>query len=147
MKTPIELHQKKAPKNDALIEKFLQLWKDREVHDNLDALGVLNDNDYIMYKMWEQIHQHDLFKEFLPNTTLFSGSAGRTDQLIFHGGCQSCNSQDIHGVNRCKGCLYFRWNWNKADLSKDPEPETERLEQPKENSPSRLTKLLNRLIS
>jgi hypothetical protein len=37
--------------------------------------------------------------------------------VIFHGGCLSCKSQQLKGIDRCVGCQYFDANWNLPDLS------------------------------
>lgn len=42
---------------------------------------------------------------------------GLTTTELFHGGCIRCKSQDIHGISRCKGCLYFKFNHSLPDLS------------------------------
>jgi hypothetical protein len=36
--------------------------------------------------------------------------------IIFHGGCLVCKSQKINGVDRCRGCMYFRADWKKPNL-------------------------------
>ena len=36
--------------------------------------------------------------------------------VVFHGGCLGCISQRIHGIDRCKGCQYFKGNWSKPNL-------------------------------
>ena len=36
---------------------------------------------------------------------------------VFHGSCLSCTSQRDHGVKRCNGCLYQKWDRKKPDLS------------------------------
>ena len=35
---------------------------------------------------------------------------------IFHGGCHSCISQTLHGIERCEGCQYYEPNWDKPNL-------------------------------
>jgi hypothetical protein len=35
----------------------------------------------------------------------------------FHGGCLRCNSQELFGVSRCKGCQFFKADWKLPDLS------------------------------
>ena len=35
---------------------------------------------------------------------------GSSPNIIFHGGCLGCISQRNHGIDRCKGCQYFRFN-------------------------------------
>jgi hypothetical protein len=42
---------------------------------------------------------------------------------IFHGGCVTCESQEIYGKSRCSGCQYFESNWSLPDLSyRDRDP-------------------------
>jgi len=38
-------------------------------------------------------------------------------QIIFHGGCVSCLSQETMGKQRCLGCACFECNWDLPDLS------------------------------
>ena len=42
------------------------------------------------------------------------------ENLIFHGGCLGCKSQEQNGIGRCKGCKYFIADWSLPDLSKSP---------------------------
>ncbi len=35
---------------------------------------------------------------------------------IFHGGCHNCESQEQHGLYRCRGCRYFKAEWKKPNL-------------------------------
>lgn len=41
----------------------------------------------------------------------------RTGCLIFHGGCLECVSQKFDQLERCKGCQYFKADWDLPDLS------------------------------
>jgi len=40
----------------------------------------------------------------------------KMNKQIFHGGCLSCYSQEIHGVKRCEGCQCHKPNWDLPDL-------------------------------
>ena len=44
------------------------------------------------------------------------GMRGNNPNIIFHGGCLGCISQRNHGIDRCKGCQYFRFNHSKPNL-------------------------------
>lgn len=92
---------------------FESLWIDKRVNNNYGAIDILNDDEYIDYKLWEDINTESLFKKHLPNTMLFSG---KNPNIIFHGGCLGCLSQRLHGLERCKGCRYFRANWANPNL-------------------------------
>jgi hypothetical protein len=37
----------------------------------------------------------------------------------YHGGCLGCYSQDLNGLEVCKGCQYYDTDWSKPDLSID----------------------------
>lgn len=37
-------------------------------------------------------------------------------QVIFHGGCLGCNSQEAFGLQRCDGCCYRHADWNLPRL-------------------------------
>jgi hypothetical protein len=37
----------------------------------------------------------------------------------YHGGCLRCYSQDINGLEVCRGCQYYDTDWSKPDLSID----------------------------
>lgn len=41
---------------------------------------------------------------------------GEVSHVIFHGGCLGCVSQQRHGIDRCRGCKYFRFDWDKPEL-------------------------------
>lgn len=95
---------------------FLNIWIRENVGDDYRADDVLNDNQYIAYRIWRQLNDTWLYKHYLPNTRVFSGSAGVKTKMVFHGGCLSCDSQAIKKLSRCKGCQYFRADWSKPDL-------------------------------
>lgn len=60
-----------------------------------EILDSLTDEKLLAFKVWDSA----------PNAP------------IFHGGCLRCSSQALHGVDRCKGCLYFRFDQSKPNLS------------------------------
>ena len=64
-------------------------------------LDRLSSSEYIDYHIWE---------------TQTNSQPSMLDHVIFHGGCLRCESQQIHGIDRCTGCRYFRANWTKEDL-------------------------------
>lgn len=37
-------------------------------------------------------------------------------QIIYHGGCIDCKSQEKFGRKRCKGCSYYNNDYNLPDL-------------------------------
>lgn len=47
------------------------------------------------------------------------------DSVIYHGGCNSCTSQILNGLNRCNGCQYKGANWKKPDLRTTEKPTRE----------------------
>ena len=96
---------------------FEALWIDENVNKNYRADNILTNRDYVLYNVWRQFNDQRLYKQYLPNTTVISGSMNRTDKIIFHGGCLTCISQSKHRVRRCFNCQYFRADWNKKDLS------------------------------
>lgn len=90
------------------MEKFEKLWIEDRV--NYEALHGLSDAEYICYKIWEDEHKADMYKKHYPNDRVL---IGKNPNLIFHGGCLGCLSQRLHGVNRCLGCMYFRFHPSK----------------------------------
>lgn len=38
-------------------------------------------------------------------------------KIIFHGGCVTCQSQEIFGKARCVGCQYFEADWRLPNLN------------------------------
>lgn len=39
---------------------------------------------------------------------------------IYHGRCFSCTQQELNGVKFCKGCRFFKPNWELPDLCNRP---------------------------
>jgi hypothetical protein len=97
-----------------LADKFEKIWVDENVNDNYNATSLLNDDEYLDYNLWEDMNTERLFSKYKSDTFVISG---KNPNIIFHGGCLGCASQRIHGLERCKGCKYFRANWSKPDLS------------------------------
>lgn len=93
--------------------KFERIWVGERVNNVYSATDSLSDDDYIEYKIWENRNSLGMYKKYLPNCTVIRGN---NPNIIFHGGCLGCLSQRIHGIDRCKGCLYFRFNTNKPEL-------------------------------
>lgn len=122
MNSITKLNDLSPSKKEQLIEKFLEIWKQDNVHSNYMASNVLSDDEYILYSAWCQLNDERLYRTLTPEMSITSGSVNRTDKIVFHGGCQPCESQHIHGIIRCKGCQYFRAEWGKPDLSKDEIP-------------------------
>jgi hypothetical protein len=103
--------------SDETIAMFEKLWIEENVgRDYNRPSKELPDNQYAIYKAWAQFYSESLYAKHLPNTTLISGSKGST-KVIFHGGCLQCSSQSQYGIERCFGCLYFKFDRNKKDLS------------------------------
>jgi len=96
--------------------KFMYVWNKENVERDYQRSpkNILNDNEYILYSYWRQLNDEWLYD--FHNMTVCSGSMGRRDKLIFHGGCLGCSSQETNSIDRCKGCQYFRADWNKKDL-------------------------------
>lgn len=91
--------------SDADQLRFEQIWIDRNVKDNYSADRNLSDDDRISFKIWEELYWKEMYAKHLPNTKIFKGD---NPNIIFHGGCLGCKSQRIHGIDRCKGCSYFK---------------------------------------
>jgi len=93
--------------------EFEKVWIAKVVSNDYKATDCLNDDDYLDYKLWEDINAKLLYKKHLPNTMVFRGE---NPNIIFNGGCLGCLSQRINGFERCKGCQYFRCQWSNPDL-------------------------------
>lgn len=108
-----------------LSDKFEKIWIDENVnwydewdrykwnHNYVPPIQLLNDDEYLDYKIWEDMNHTQLYKKHIPYGILVKGE---NPNIIFHGGCLGCASQRIHGFERCKGCQFFRTNWDKPDL-------------------------------
>ena len=94
-------------------EKFEEIWFSENVTNDWNVTHQLNDDEYLDYKIWCEMNRHALYKRHLPNAFLFSGD---TFNVVFHGGCLGCTSQQLNGFERCMGCKYFRSNWDLPDL-------------------------------
>jgi hypothetical protein len=95
-------------------DEFERLWIDENVDWNYGGANYLTDEEYIDYYIWSDQNSNIMFKKHSPDTMVISGN---NPNIIFHGGCLGCISQRNHGIERCKGCKYFRANWSKYDLS------------------------------
>lgn len=93
--------------------EFELIWYAKNVNRNYDAPRVLSDDDYLDYKLWEDMNSGKLFKKHLPQMHVFNG---KNPNIIFHGSCVGCMSQRLRGFDRCIGCQFFRGNWCKEDL-------------------------------
>jgi hypothetical protein len=94
-------------------DKFEEIWVAENVNSRYGASDSLRDSDYIDYHIWEDQNSNEMYKKHLPNTMVIRGS---NPNIIFHGGCLGCISQRNHGIDRCKGCKYFRANWSNPNL-------------------------------
>lgn len=113
---PTELEEPSLNVDGSFIkaDKFEQIWVAENVNSRyVDTTDSLRDKDYIDYRIWEDQNSSEMYKKHLPNTMVFRGS---NPNIIFHAGCLGCISQRNHGIDRCKGCQYFRCNWNKPNL-------------------------------
>lgn len=94
-------------------EDFELLWIATHVNYQYNATNCLDDDDYIDYNLWEDMNVESLYKKHFPKGILFRG---KNPNIIFHAGCLGCLSQRLNGFDRCKGCQYFRVDWNKPNL-------------------------------
>ena len=93
--------------------EFEQIWIAKNVNGNYNAADMLNDDEYLDYKLWDDMNTEMLYKKHLPKTFL---CRGKNPNIIFHGACLGCLSQRLNGLERCKGCMYFRFSHNKPNL-------------------------------
>jgi len=92
---------------------FEMIWIAKNVRNDYNAPDCLNDDEYLDYKLWDDMNTEMLYKKHLPNTML---CRGKNPNIIFHGGCLGCMSQRLHGLERCKGCRFFRHSSGSQDL-------------------------------
>lgn len=87
-------------------EEFEAIWVYKWVKRNYnDHPNHLNDDEYLDYKIWEDLNDDIMRKKYIPNHYFVRGE---NPNIIFHGGCLGCLSQRLYGFDRCKGCKYFR---------------------------------------
>ena len=112
---PMELDEPSLDINGSFIkvDKFEEIWVAENVNGKYGVRNSLRDNDYIDYHIWEDQNSSEMYKKHLPNTRVFRGS---NPNIIFHGGCLGCISQRNHGIDRCKGCQYFKGYRDKPKL-------------------------------
>lgn len=94
-------------------DRFELMWISLHVNGDYKSIKRLDDDEYICYTQWAGKNQEAMYKKHLPDAVVF---CGKNDNTIFHGGCLGCKSQQIHGIERCKGCQYFRGEWSKDNL-------------------------------
>lgn len=104
-------------------DEFEKIWIDKNTNNNYHATDILNDDEYLDYKLWDDMNAEAMHKKHRKNTFLY---CGKNPNIIFHGGCLGCLSQRLHGLERCKGCMYFRFNSSKPNLQIEGE-EVEKL--------------------
>lgn len=97
---------------------FESIWIAKNVNYSYSADKVLSDDEYLEYKRWEDINTEAMYLKHLPNVKYFRG---KNPNIIFHGGCLGCLSQRLYGIERCKGCQYFKCDWSKDDLKVEGE--------------------------
>lgn len=112
---PTELEEPSLNTDGSFIkaDNFEQIWVDKNVRSIYESIDFLTDSDYIDYHIWEDQNSSKMYKKHLPNTMVMRGN---NPNIIFHGGCLGCISQRNHGIDRCKGCQYFRGNWSNPNL-------------------------------
>lgn len=96
-------------------KKFEEIWIEENVHHKYGVQKKLSDEDYINYHIWEDINWSKMYQVHKSDTLVIRGENKR---IIFHGGCLPCNHQIKYGINKCSGCMYFKADWRKPDLSK-----------------------------
>jgi hypothetical protein len=45
----------------------------------------------------------------------------------FHGGCEGCTQQLLHGLGVCKNCCYLDANWDLPSLNNVPTTDVDKL--------------------
>ena len=92
-----------------LLLKFENVWVQANVNakHKPDRKEALTDDEYIAYHQWLKENNAAMYKKYKPNTKIH---IGENPNIIFHGGCLGCLSQRLHGIERCKGCIYFRFS-------------------------------------
>ncbi len=94
-------------------DKFEQIWVAEKIDGRYGDSDSLRDNDYIDYHIWKDQNSSKMYKKYLPDAKVIRGN---NPNIIFHGGCLGCLSQRNHGIDRCKGCKYFRFDGSKPNL-------------------------------
>lgn len=102
--------------NKELIKVFERVWIAETVDNVYGAAKELSDDDYIKYHEWEIVNSERMYVKYLPKHIVFRGIQ---PNIIFHGGCIGCTMQQLHGINVCKGCSYFKFDQGLPDLSND----------------------------
>ena len=90
----------------AQISKFERIFLLENKDGHYGAEKQLDDDDYIDYHIWEDANAQEMYTKHMPKTMLCRGN---NPNIIFHGGCLGCLSQRIHGIDRCRGCMYFKF--------------------------------------
>lgn len=93
--------------------EFEQIWVKENKDEKYGEGKLLSDDQYIDYHIWEDMNSSRMYKKHLPNYLIL---IGKNPNIIFHGGCLGCLSQRKHGIERCKGCYYFKFNANNPNL-------------------------------
>jgi hypothetical protein len=95
------------------MNNFEAIWVAENCKRDYGVAKRLSDNEYIKYHIWERDNWKAMHAKHLPDHKVMRGV---NPNIIFHGGCLSCVSQEKHGVDRCKGCLYFKFEHHKPKL-------------------------------
>ena len=94
---------------------FERIWLEDNLNFNHKPKKELPDDDYIDYHQWEEKNHKLLYEKHMPTWNISRGE--HDGKIIFHGGCLRCNSQQLSGIQRCKRCLYFKFDQSKPDIS------------------------------
>ena len=104
------------------LQEFERIFNYNSNIDNYPvAHGALSQDDYITYKKWTYHNADYLNKKFRSNVMIIGPKIDAKEEdehidLIFHGGCLDCKSQEVKGIERCKGCSYFQSNSKLPNL-------------------------------
>lgn len=93
--------------------KFEKIWVSENVSNEYGASKVLSDIEYIEYYIWGLENAQEMYDKYCPKSKVISSDY---TNIIFHGGCVGCKSQMLFGINRCRGCKFFKSDWSKPNL-------------------------------
>lgn len=112
---PSELEEKILNIDGSFVneEEYEKIWIAQNINHSNGTTSSLKDDDYIGYHIWQDQNISKLYEKHLPDTIAL---IGKTPNILFHGGCLGCVSQRNHGIDRCKGCRYFRFSSRNPNL-------------------------------
>lgn len=93
---------------------FRVIWCDSNFDENFELESELTDDNYILFKRWSYDNWGKMCLRYF-NDESYLKNDGMSDRICFQLRCKWCDSQRLYGIERCKGCVSFRGDYEDMD--------------------------------